>query len=79
MARELIYTVETRTTGEPWRMTWRGQGEQVACDAARALAAETRTFLGWSKPIIAPVHQYVRVRQSKRLVLALPPQNGRAA
>lgn len=79
MAREPIYTVETRTTGEPWHMAWRGQGEQIACDAARALAAETRTFLGWSKPIIAPMHPYVRVRQGKRPVLTLPPQNGRAA
>jgi hypothetical protein len=67
MPREPIFTVETRTTGEPWQMAWRGQGEQVACDAARALAAETRKYAGWD--VLIHVHSYVQVRQGKRIVV----------
>jgi hypothetical protein len=73
MPRELIYTIRTRQQGEPWRTTWRGQGEQIACDAARALAAETRTIDGWDG--VLHVHPYVRVWQSKEIVLDITPAN----
>jgi hypothetical protein len=73
MAREKSYRVCVRQCGEPWRTTWRGQGEQIACDAARALAAETRTIDGWDA--VFHVHPYVRVWQSKEIVLDITPAN----
>lgn len=76
MPRELTFTVETRQCGEPYRVTWRGHGEQIACDAARALAKEIRVLDGFDRCTI-PVHPYIRVRQAKRVVLNLTPQNRR--
>ena len=75
MSRELTYTVETRQSGEPRRLVWRGQGKQVACDAARALGRESRLIEGYGS---IPVHPFVRVRQGKVLVLDITPASRQA-
>jgi hypothetical protein len=71
MPRAITYSVRVRQHGEPWRLLWTGEGEQIACDAAWALARETRAITG---TLSIPVHPYIRVSQSKRVILDITPE-----
>jgi len=71
MPRERTYCVQVRNTGEPWRTLWKGPGEAVAIEAARALAKKTRIIAVCQGPI--PVHPYVRVMQGRATVLNITP------
>jgi hypothetical protein len=77
MPQAPIYTVETRQGTEPWRRHWNGHGEQIALDAADALALERRQLSGFSRSI--PVYPYFRVRQGKRVVRLIGPTQAREA
>ena len=70
MSKQLRYVIRVRQHGEPWRQLWAGEGEQVAVDAAKALARETRIIV---RTICIPVHPYIRVTQGKRVVFEVTP------
>jgi hypothetical protein len=73
MPRALKYTVETRQCTEPWRLVWSGPGKDVAVDAARGLALETREIPGLATPFW--IHPFVRVRQGQDVVVQVTPVN----
>ena len=75
MPRELLYTVETRQHGEPWRVMWRGAGEQIAIDAGKGLTSER-----WERLSVSiPRYPWVRVRQGRHVVWTSTPADRRAA
>lgn len=76
MPRNPTFTVETRQSGEPWHVQYRGEGESVACEMARRLARETwplRTIGGGT----IPRYPDIRVRRGKEVILVIGPRDRR--